>query len=56
MSGSTRLAAPTSTPRRRRILYRAWTAASREMDLIMGRSPMRRSATMSETELDAFER
>jgi antitoxin CptB len=42
--------------RRRRLLYRSWHRGTREMDLIMGRFADAMVATLSETELDEFER
>jgi antitoxin CptB len=42
--------------RRRRLLYRSWHRGTREMDLIMGRFADAAIGTLSEAELDAFER
>jgi antitoxin CptB len=42
--------------RRRRLLYRAWHRGTREMDLIMGRFADAMIATLTETEIDEFER
>lgn len=55
MSGSTRTSADLDT-RRRRNLYRAWHRGIREMDLIMGRFADAEIGTMSEADLDEFER
>lgn len=43
-------------PRRKRALFRAWHRGIREMDLVMGRFADREIATLSEAELDEFER
>jgi antitoxin CptB len=42
--------------RRRRILFRAWRRGMREMDLVMGAFADAHLPTMSEGELDEFER
>jgi antitoxin CptB len=42
--------------RRRRLLFRCWHRGTREMDLIMGRFADAHIETLSEAELDAFER
>ena len=42
--------------RRRRILFRAWRRGMREMDLVMGHFADREIASMSDADLDAFER
>ncbi|WP_439498374.1 succinate dehydrogenase assembly factor 2 [Bosea sp. (in: a-proteobacteria)] len=55
MSGSSRTSADLD-PRRRKILFRAWHRGMREMDLIMGRFADAEIGTLSETELDEFER
>jgi antitoxin CptB len=55
MSGS-RLSSAALDERRRRILFRAWCRGMREMDLVMGRFADAHLPTMSESELDAFER
>ena len=55
MSGTTRTSADLD-PRRRRILFRAWHRGIREMDLIMGRFADVAIGTMSDAELDDFER
>jgi antitoxin CptB len=55
MSGTTRTSADLD-PRRCRILFRAWHRGIREMDLIMGRFADAAIDTMSDTELDDFER
>ena len=55
MSGTRRSSAGLDE-RRRRILYRAWHRGIREMDLIMGRFADAEIGTMSEADLDAFER
>jgi len=55
MSGSTRTSADLD-PRRRRNLFRAWHRGIREMDLIMGRFADAEIGTMSDAELDEFER
>lgn len=43
-------------PRRRRILFRAWRRGTREMDLIMGGFADRHIASLTEAEIDEFER
>ncbi len=55
MSGSTRTSADLDV-RRRRVLFRAWHRGIREMDLIMGRFADAEIGTMSEADLDEFER
>lgn len=55
MSGSTRTSADLD-PRRRRNLFRAWHRGIREMDLIMGRFADAEIGTMSDAELEEFER
>jgi len=55
MSGS-RLGSGSLDERRRRILFRAWRRGLREMDLVMGRYADANLPTMSESELEAFER
>jgi antitoxin CptB len=55
MSGSTRTSADLD-PRRRKLLFRAWHRGMRETDLIMGRFADAEIGTMSEAELDEFER
>jgi antitoxin CptB len=42
--------------RRRRALFRAWRRGMREMDLVLGRFADANLPTMSEAELDQFER
>ncbi len=42
--------------RRRRLLYRAWHRGTREMDLIMGRFADAEIGTLTEAELEVFER
>jgi antitoxin CptB len=42
--------------RRRRLLFHSWHRGTREMDLIMGRFADAVIGTLSEPELDAFER
>jgi antitoxin CptB len=42
--------------RRRRLLYRSWHRGTREMDLIMGRFADAMIGTLSDAELDDFER
>ena len=42
--------------RYRRILYRSWHRGIREMDLILGRFADAEIATLSESELDDYER
>jgi antitoxin CptB len=42
--------------RRRRLLFRCWHRGTREMDLIMGRFADIHIGTLSEAELDAYER
>lgn len=55
MSGSTRTSADLD-PRRRKLLFRAWHRGMRETDLIMGRFADAEIGSMSEVELDEFER
>lgn len=55
MSGSTRTSADLD-PRRRKILFRAWHRGMRETDLIMGRFADAEIGTLSEADLDEFER
>ena len=55
MSGSTRSSADLDG-RRRRNLFRAWHRGIREMDLIMGRFADAEIGTLSEGDLDEFER
>jgi antitoxin CptB len=55
MSGSTRTSAGLDT-RRRRTLFRAWHRGMREMDLIMGRFADAEIGTLSDADLDEFER
>ena len=42
-------------PRRRKALYRAWHRGMREMDLLLGQFADAKIATMSQTDLAAFE-
>jgi antitoxin CptB len=55
MSGST-LSSAMLDERRRKILFRAWRRGLREMDLVMGRFADANLPSMSEAELDEFER
>ena len=55
MSGSN-LSSAALDERRRRILFRAWRRGMREMDLVMGHFADQNLPTMSEADLDAFER
>lgn len=55
MSGTQRTSADLD-PRRKRTLFRAWHRGIREMDLIMGRFADAEIGTLSEAELDEFER
>ncbi|MFE1602518.1 FAD assembly factor SdhE [Methylobacterium sp. ID0610] len=55
MTGTTRSSADLD-PRRRRTLYRSWHRGTREMDLIMGRFADAEIGTLSEADLDEFER
>ena len=55
MSGSM-LSSAALDERRRRILFRAWRRGMREMDLVMGQFADMNLPTMSEAELDEFER
>ncbi len=55
MSGSM-LSSAALDERRRRILFRAWRRGMREMDLVMGQFADVNLPTMSEAELDEFER
>ena len=43
-------------PRRRRLLYRSWHRGTREMDLVMGRFADAVLGTLTEVEVDEFER
>jgi antitoxin CptB len=42
--------------RRRRLLFRSWHRGTREMDLIMGRFADANIGTLTDAELEAFER
>jgi len=55
MSGNT-LSSAGLDARRRRILFRAWRRGVREMDLVMGQFADANLPTLSEAELDEFER
>lgn len=55
MTGSTR-SSEGLDERRRRLLFRAWRRGTRELDLIMGRFLDETIGTLSEAELDVFER
>ncbi len=55
MSGTARSSAGLDL-RRRRLLFRAWHRGTREMDLIMGRFADAAIDTMSDADLDDFER
>ena len=55
MSGSM-LSSAALDERRRRILFRAWRRGMREMDLVMGQFADSNLPTMTEAELDEFER
>ncbi len=55
MSGTQRSSADLD-PRRRRVLFRSWHRGLREMDLIMGRFADAEIGTMSDADLDEFER
>ena len=55
MTGTTRSSEGLDA-RRRRLLYRSWHRGTREMDLIMGRFADAAIGSLSESELDAFER
>jgi antitoxin CptB len=55
MTGTTRSSAGLDA-RRRRLLYRCWHRDTREMDLIMGRFADAMIGTLSEAEIDMFER
>ena len=55
MTGTTRTSADLD-PRRRRTLFRSWHRGIREMDLIMGRFADAMIATLTDAEVDAFER
>lgn len=43
-------------PRRAKLLFRSWHRGMREMDLILGRFADARIATLTESELDQYER
>lgn len=55
MTGS-RLSSEGLSARRRRLLYRAWHRGIRETDLIMGRFADAHIASMTDGEMDDFER
>ena len=55
MTGTTR-SSDGLDARRRRLLFRAWRRGMRETDLIMGRFADAHIATLSDTDLDEFER
>src|SRR6266536_488701 len=55
MTGSTRSSAGLDL-RRRKLLFRSWHRGMREMDLVMGRFADAEIATLSEAELDEYER
>jgi antitoxin CptB len=55
MSGTTRTSADLD-PRCRKLLFRAWHRGMREMDLIMGRFADAEIGTLTDAELDEFER
>ncbi|QCI68181.1 succinate dehydrogenase assembly factor 2 [Phreatobacter stygius] len=55
MTGTTRSSADLD-PRRRKILFRSWHRGTREMDLIMGRFADVHIGTLTEAELDDYER
>jgi len=55
MSGTT-ISSEGLDARRRRLLFRAWHRGMREVDLITGRFADAHIATLSEAEVDAFER
>ena len=55
MSGTTRTSEGLDE-RRRRLLFRAWHRGMREVDLITGRFADAHIATLSEAEVDDFER
>jgi antitoxin CptB len=55
MSGTT-ISSDGLNERRRRLLFRAWHRGMREVDLITGRFADAHIASMSETEVDEFER
>ena len=55
MSGTT-ISSEGLDARRRRLLFRAWHRGMREVDLITGRFADAHIATLSETEVDDFER
>lgn len=54
MTGTT-VSSADLTPRRRRLLFRAWHRGTREMDLLMGTFADAELAAMPEDELDVFE-
>jgi antitoxin CptB len=55
VTGTTRSSAGLDA-RRKQLLYRSWHRGTREMDLIMGRFADAMIGTLTDTELDAFER
>jgi antitoxin CptB len=54
MTGTT-LSSDALSPRRRRLLYRAWHRGTREMDLVMGRFADAELTTMADAEVAEFE-
>ena len=52
----TKLSTEGLEPRRKRMLIRAWRRGTREMDLLLGEYADLHIATMSEADLDDFER
>ncbi len=55
MTGTTR-SSEGLDPRRRRLLFRSWHRGIREMDLILGRFADAHIATLSDADLDTYER
>ncbi|MGB6117682.1 MAG: succinate dehydrogenase assembly factor 2 [Mesorhizobium sp.] len=55
MTGTT-ISSADLDPRRRKALLRAWRRGTREMDLILGGFADAHLATLSEVEMDEFER
>ena len=55
MTGTTRSSEGLDV-RRRKLLFRCWHRGTREMDLIMGRFADAAIGTLTDAELDAFER
>ncbi len=55
MRGTAMSDEPTLSPRRRRLLFRAWHRGTKEADLMIGRFVATHIASLSEPELDELE-